>query len=103
MQKKYRHNKFVAHSQYFGGQIEAMTQVKALRLTMLKTPLEKLKPVDVLNNGFSQIKNLDTGGITSSPLSYAPGKIEGVDKVRVDQVKKGKVSKQGVYPVHNIY
>jgi branched-chain amino acid transport system substrate-binding protein len=103
MQKKYRPNKFVAHSQYFGGLVEAMTQVEALRLAMLKTPLEKLKPVDVLNNGFSQIKNLDTGGITSSPLSYGPGKIEGVDKVRVDQVKKGKVSKQGVYPVHNIY
>jgi ABC-type branched-subunit amino acid transport system substrate-binding protein len=103
MQKKYRPNKFVAHSQYFGGLVEAMTQVEALRLAMLKTPVEKLQPVDVLNNGFSQIKNLDTGGITSSPLNYAPGKIEGVDKVRVDQVKKGKVSKQGVYPVHNIY
>ena len=103
LQKKYRPNKFVAHSQYFGGLVEAMTQVEALRLAMLKTPVEKLKPADVLNNGFSQIKNLDTGGITSSPLNYAPGKIEGVDKVRVDQVKKGKVSKQGVYPVHNIY
>jgi hypothetical protein len=103
MQKKYRPNKSVTHSQYFGGLVEAMTQVEALRLAMLKTPVEKLKPVDVLNNGFLQIKNLDTGGIASSPLNYAPGKIEGVDKVRVDQAKKGKVSKQGVYPVHNIY
>jgi hypothetical protein len=50
-----------------------------------------------------QIKNLETGGITSSPLTYAPGKIEGVDKVRIDQVQKGKVAKQGVYPLHNIY
>jgi len=103
LQKKYHPNKWVAHSQYFGGLVEAMTQVEALRLAILKTPVDKLKPADVLNNGFFQIKNLETGGITSSPLSYAPGKIEGVEKVRVDQVKKGKVAKQGDYPVHNIY
>ncbi len=38
-----------------------MTQVEALRLAMRKTPLEKLKPVDVLTHGFYQIKNFDTG------------------------------------------
>jgi branched-chain amino acid transport system substrate-binding protein len=103
MQKKYHANKWVAHSQYFGGLVEAMTQVEALRLAMQKTPADKLKPLDVLNNGFYQIKNLETGGITSSPLTYTPTKIEGVDKVRIDQVQKGKVAKQGVYPVHNIF
>ncbi|HEX2965053.1 MAG TPA: ABC transporter substrate-binding protein [Syntrophorhabdaceae bacterium] len=103
LQKKYRPGKPVNHSQYFGGLVEVMTQVEALRLALQKTPVEKLTPAIVLNDGFYQIKNLDTGGIASSPLSYSSGKIEGVDKVRVDQAKKGKVSKQGVYPVRNIY
>lgn len=103
LQKKYHPNKWVSHSQYMGGTLEAMTQVEALRLAMQKTPLEKLKPVDVLNNGFYQIKNLDTGGISSTPLTYGPGKIEGVDSVRVDQLQKGKVIKQGVWPARHIY
>jgi hypothetical protein len=103
LQKKYHPNKWVSHSQYMGGTLEAMTQVEALRLAMQKTPLEKLKPVDVLNNGFYQIKNLDTGGISSTPLTYGPGKIEGVDSVRVDQLQKGKVIKQGTWPARHIY
>ncbi len=103
LQKKYHPNKWVSHSQYMGGFLEAMIQVEALRLAMQKVPLEKLKPVDVLNNGFYQIKNLDTGGISASPISYGPNRIEGVDKVRVDQLQKGKVIKQGVWPLRNIY
>lgn len=103
LQNKYHPNKFVRHSQYMGGTLEVMTQVEALRLAMLKMPLEKLKPVDVLNYGFYQIKNLETGGISSTPLTYGPGKIEGVDKVRVDQLQKGKVIKLGVWPARHIY
>jgi ABC-type branched-subunit amino acid transport system substrate-binding protein len=103
LQKKYHPNKFVRHSQYMGGTLEVMTQVEALRLAMLKMPLEKLKPVDVLNYGFYQIKDLQTGGISSTPLTYGPGKIEGVDKVRVDQLQKGKVIKLGVWPARHIY
>jgi branched-chain amino acid transport system substrate-binding protein len=103
LQKKHHPNKWFSHSQYMGGTLEAMTQVEALRLAMQKMPLEKLKPVDVLNNGFYQIKNLDTGGISSTPLTYGPGKIEGVDSVRVDQLQKGKVVKQGVWPARHIY
>ena len=103
LQKKYHPNKWVSHSQYMGGFIEAMTQIEALRLAMLKKPLEQLKPIDVLDNGFYQIKNFDTGGISSTPLTYGPGKIEGVDKVRIDQLENGKVVKRGVYPVHSIY
>jgi len=103
LQKKYHPNKIATHIQYMGGFLEAMTQIEALRLAMQQAPLEKLKPVDVLNNGFYKIKNLDTGGISSTPLSYAPGKIEGVDAVRVDQVQKGKVVKVGTYPCRHIY
>jgi hypothetical protein len=102
-QKKYHPEKFVGHIQYCGGFLEAMIQVEALRLAMQKVPFDKLKPADVLNEGFYQIKNLDTGGISSTPLTYGPGKIEGVDAVRVDQLQKGKIVKLGVWPVHHIY
>ncbi|MEI9478936.1 MAG: hypothetical protein WCO26_20530, partial [Deltaproteobacteria bacterium] len=103
LQKKYHPNKFVSHIQYMGGFLEAMTQIEALRLAMQQMPLEKLKPVDVLNHGFYKIKNLETGGISSTPLTYGPGKIEGVDSVRVDQVQKGKVVKVGAFPCRHIY
>jgi len=103
LQKKYHPNKFVSHSQYMGGFIEVMTQIEALRLAMLKKPLEQLKPIDVLNDGFYQIKNFDTGGIAATPLNYSKGKIEGIDKVRVDQLQNGKVVKLGVWPVRGIY
>ena len=57
-QKKYHPNKFFRHSQYIGGTLEVMTQVEALRLAMLKMPLEKLKPVDVLNMASTRSKTL---------------------------------------------
>jgi hypothetical protein len=102
-QKKYHPQKFVSHIQYMGGTLEAMIQTEALRLAMQKVPFEKLKPADVLNHGFYQIKNLDTGDISSTPISYGPGKIEGVDAVRVDQLRKGKVVKVGVWPTRHLY
>jgi len=103
LQKKYHPNKWVGHIQYMGGMLEAMIQTEALRLALQKVPFDKLKPGDVLNHGFYQIKNLDTGGISSTPLTYGPGKIEGVDAVRVDQVQKGKVVKVGTFPCRHIY
>jgi len=103
LQKKYHPQKFASHIQYMGGFLEAMIQVEALRLAMQKTPFDKLKPVNVLNDGFYQIKNLDTGGISSTPLTYGPDRIEGVDAVRVDQLQKGKVVKVGTYPCRHLY
>jgi branched-chain amino acid transport system substrate-binding protein len=103
LQKKYHPDKFASHSQYFGGSLEAMVQIEALRLAMQRAPLEKLKPIDVLENGFYKIKDLDTGGISSTPLTYGPTKIEGVDSVRVDQLQKGKVVKVGIYPCRHLY
>ena len=102
-QKKYHPQKFASHIQYMGGTLEAMVQTEALRLAMQKVPFEKLKPADVLNYGFHQIKNLPTGDISSSPLNYGPGKIEGVDAVRVDQLRKGKIVKVGVWPTRHLY
>ncbi len=103
LQNKYRPTKRATHIQYVGGMLEAMVQTEALRLALQKVPFDKLKPADVLNHGFYQIKNLETGGLSSTPLNYGPGKIEGVDAVRVDQLQKGKVVKLGVWPCRHLY
>jgi ABC-type branched-subunit amino acid transport system substrate-binding protein len=102
-QKRSHPDKFVSHIMYQGGFLEGMIQVEALRLAMQKVPFEKLTPKDVLENGFYKIKNLDTGQISSTPLTYGKGDVEGVDSVRIDQVQNGKVVKVGLYPVHHIY
>jgi ABC-type branched-subunit amino acid transport system substrate-binding protein len=103
LQKKYHPDKFSNNIMYQGGFLEAMIQVEALRLTMQKVPFQKLTRKDVLEKGFYKIKKLATGGISSTPISYAPGQIQGVNKVRIDQVQKGKVVKVGLYPIRNIY
>ena len=80
-----------------------MIQVEALRLAMQKVPFEKLTPRDVLEQGFFKIKNLPTGDISSTPLTYGPGDVEGVDQIRIDQVQKGKVVEVGLYPLRHIF
>jgi ABC-type branched-subunit amino acid transport system substrate-binding protein len=103
LQDKYRTGKRVTHIMYEAGVLEAMIQVEALRLAMQKVPFEKLTPRAVLENGFFKIKNLPTGDISSTPLTYGPGDIEGVDEIRIDQVQKGKVVKVGLYPLRHIF
>jgi ABC-type branched-subunit amino acid transport system substrate-binding protein len=103
LQEKYRTGKRVTHIMYEAGVLEAMIQVEALRLTMQKVPFEKLTPRDVLENGFFKIKNLPTGDISSTPLTYGPGDIEGVDQIRIDQVQKGKVVEVGLTPLRHLY
>jgi hypothetical protein len=72
LQTKYRPDKKVTHIMYAHGVVEAMIQVEALRLALANTAksADQLKPVDVLEYGFYMIKNLDTGGITSTPLTF---------------------------------
>jgi hypothetical protein len=103
LQDKYRTGKRVTHIMYEAGVLEAMIQVEALRLAMQKVPFEKLTPRDVLENGFFKIKNLDTADISSTRLTYGPGDIEGVDKIRIDQVQKGKVVEVGTWPCRHLY
>lgn len=103
LQDKYRPDKWVDHTQYFGGVVEAMIQVEALRLAMLEVPVEELKPVDVLEHGFYKIKNLDTGAITNTPLTYGPGDVEGINEIRIDQVWEGTYEKLGTWPCRHIY
>ena len=103
LQKKYHPAKWVSDSSYFSGMAEVMTQVEALRLALKEVPFEKLTPRAVLEHGFYKIKNLDTGGSTSTPLTYGPGDIEGVDGVGVDQVQQGKAIRLGIWPCRNLY
>ena len=103
LQRKYHPNKQVTNIAYMSGSLEAMIQVEALRLAMQRTPLENLKPVDVLNNGFYKIKGLDTGDLSATPLTYGPGKVEGADAARVDQAQNGRQVEVGVYPLRHIY
>jgi hypothetical protein len=87
---------------YLGGICEAMTQLEAIRLASLQKPLDQLTCVDVLNNGFYKISNLNTGGITGN-LTYGPSYTEGVDKVKILQDQNGKVVTIGAYPLHNLF
>jgi branched-chain amino acid transport system substrate-binding protein len=103
LQDKYRADKRITHIMYEAGVLEAMIQVEALRLALEKVPFEKLTPRVVLEEGFYQIKKLNTGEITSTPLTYGKGDIEGVDEIRIDQVQKGKPVKVGSFPVRHIY
>jgi hypothetical protein len=105
LQNTYHPDKKVTHIMYAHGVAEAMTQVEALRLALLNTgkSADQLQPVDVLEYGFYQIKDLDTGGITSTPLTFGPGQVYGIDKVLVQQVQGGKAVALGTWPVHDIY
>jgi branched-chain amino acid transport system substrate-binding protein len=103
LQKMVHPDKYNGNIMYEGGFLEGTIQVEALRLAMQKVPFEKLTRKDVLEQGFYRIKNLETGDVSSTPITYAKGDVEGVDEVRVDQVQKGKVVKVGLYPLRHIY
>ncbi|MBW1667062.1 MAG: ABC transporter substrate-binding protein [Deltaproteobacteria bacterium] len=103
LQKKYHPQKWVSDTSYFSGLAEVMTQVEAFRLALEKVPFEKLTPRAVLENGFYRIKNLDTGGLTSTPLTYGVGDVEGVDGVGLDRVQGGKAVRLGVWPCRHLY
>jgi hypothetical protein len=103
LQDMYRPDDPMTHIMYLHGVVEAMIQVEALRLAMLEVPAEELTPVDVLEYGFYMIKDLSTGGITSTPLTYGPGNIEGIDEIRLQQVQDGMVVDLGTGPARGIY
>jgi len=102
LQNTYRPNKKNTNVMYLDGIIEAMTQVEALRLASLQVDPAKLTSEDVLKKGFWQIKNLSTGGITISDLTYGEGDVQGVDSCRIQQVVDAKIVEMGSYPLRNI-
>ena len=103
LQETYRPDNKATHIMYVHGVIEAMIQVEALRLAMEQVPAEELTPVDVLEYGVYQIKDLDTGGLASTPLTFGPGDVEGMEEVRVQQIKGGKIVEVGTWPLRHIY
>ena len=74
---------------YLDGIIEAMTQVEALRLAATQANPAELTSQDVLEKGFWQIKDMNTGGITVSNFTYGQGDSQGVDSVR-DPAGRGR-------------
>ncbi|MGD0794077.1 MAG: ABC transporter substrate-binding protein [Dehalococcoidales bacterium] len=102
---KYRAGNPVTNIMYLDGIIEGMTQVEAQRLAMAQTgkTVSQLKPVDVLEYGYYNIKDFSDGDITITPLNYGPGQVCGVSKVRIQQVQNGKIVEVGSAPLHNIY
>jgi branched-chain amino acid transport system substrate-binding protein len=103
LQTKYRPDDRVTHIMYPHGVVEAMVQVEALRLAMQEVSVDKLTSADVLEHGFYKIQNFDAGGITSSPLSYGPDDVEGMDTVRVQQIQDGTIVEVGSWPLRHIY
>ncbi len=103
LQEKKSESKRITHIAYVNGMLESFIVVEALRLALQKTPFEKLTSEKVLEDGFYMIKNLDTGGLSSTPLTFGKGDIEGVDEVRVDQQIDGKVVKVGTFPCRHLY
>jgi ABC-type branched-subunit amino acid transport system substrate-binding protein len=103
LQDMYRPDNPVTHIMYMHGVLEGMVQVEALRLAMQQMPADELTPVDVLEYGYFQIKDLDTGDIASTPLTYGPGDVEGMSEVRVQQIQDGEIVDVGTYPLRHIY
>ncbi len=102
LQDTYRPNDRNDNVMYLDGIVEAMTQVEALRLASMAVNPAELTSQDVLEQGFWQIKDLSTGDITISNLTYGQGDSQGVDTVRVQQVENQKIVEKGSYPLRNI-
>ncbi len=103
MQDTYRANDKNGNVMYLDGIIEAMTQIEALRLAMMEIDPSALTSADVVEKGFWQIKDLDTGGITITNLTYGEGDPEGIGEVRLQQVQNGKIVELGSKPLRGIF
>jgi hypothetical protein len=102
LQDTYRPNDRNGNVMYLDGIVEAMTQVEALRLAAMAVNPAELTSQDVLEKGFWQIKDLSTGDITITNLTYGQGDSQGVDEVRIQQVENQKIVEKGSYPLRNI-
>jgi len=99
LQDTYRPNNRNTNIMYLDGIVEAMTQVEALRLASLETNPAALTSVDVLQKGFWQIKDFNTGGICANNLTYGEGDPQGIEMVRIQQVQDGKIVDLGSRPI----
>jgi ABC-type branched-subunit amino acid transport system substrate-binding protein len=104
--KKYRAGKkpgFDIYAQYVEGVIHGMMIVETTRLALEKVPYEKLTPGDIIKHGFYRMKDFDTGGLTSSPLTFGPGKHYGVETCPIYELMHGRQVLLGKYPVRGLY
>jgi hypothetical protein len=99
LQETYRANSKNDNVMYLDGMVEAMVQMEALRLASLAVNPAELTTQDVLEKGFWQIKDLNTGGITGSALTYGQGAVQGVNSIRIQQVQNAKIVEVGMYPL----
>lgn len=88
--KKHGKEELLDHN-YVHEWYNAMRTGEAIRRAMKKVPAKDLKGEDVWE-AFLTIKDLDTGGIVPSKLTFSEEKRVGLEKVRVDKVvgDKGK-------------
>lgn len=99
LQETYRANNKNDNVMYLDGIVEAMVQMEALRLASLEVNPAELTSQNVLEKGFWQIKDLSTGGITGSALTYGQGAVQGVNSIRIQQVQNAKIVEVGMYPL----
>jgi hypothetical protein len=102
LQETYRPNDKNGNVMYLEGIMEAMIQVEALRLAYLAAGGAELTSADVVEKGFKQIKDLSTGGIVITNLTFGEGDVQGVDMVRLQQAQDAKIVELGSYPLRNI-
>lgn len=102
LQEKYRPNNKVSHIMYLHGIIEAMIQTEALRLALKTTSADKITSAIVLKNGFEKITELKTGDLTP-PITFGPGKVEGVNLIRLDEARDGEAVLIGYYSTKGVY
>jgi len=93
------------HIMYQHGVVEAMIQVEAIRLALINTgkSADKLTSADILNDGFLEISDLDTGGIIPTDITYGIGDVEGAESVRLDRNEDGVDVHLGDYPLRHVY
>ncbi len=69
--------------------LSAMYTDKAIELALQKVPGDKLKGADVMD-AFLKIRDLDSGGIVPSPVSFSEEDRIALKKVRIERVRDGK-------------
>ena len=99
LQDTYRPDKRNDNVMYLDGIVEAMTQVEALRLASMAVSPAELTSQDVLEKGFWQIKDFNTGGITVTPLTYGEGDVQGLDTIRIQQIQNVKIIEAAPRPI----
>ena len=95
----------IDHIMYAHGVVEAMIQVEALRLALENTGKQPadLTTADVLNEGFYEITNLDTGDIIPGTIAYGVSDVEGAGEVVLHQNQDGENVELGTWPLRHLY